>query len=278
MVQTTLALNALMGLATVLLYLFVARVIAQRPTTTADANKAKRSFLLWWIALAVSSGIGALQQLLASVGVLDVGVHATITFFVLPGIMLALAGLLQYIVYIHTGSLRWHTFIMAAHVALALVFFGLVAYLRPESVTAGDWSMEIQYEREAPKWLSWFALASIILPVVLASAAYFTLAFRTNDRMARFRIFTVSGAFLLWFGSAGVAGIAGWSNWYWWPLVSRGIGLASTLLILFAFRPGHRIEERMRENEDPAAGFGNGGPRTWRLAYVRRARRALSRG
>jgi hypothetical protein len=277
MVQTTLAINAGLGLATALLYAYVARIIAARPTTTPDATKAKRAFVLWWGALAVTSGIGAAQQLLAAVGLVDIGVHATLAFFSLPPLMLALAGLLQYLVYIHTGSLRWHHWILAAHLALALVYFALVAWLRPLSVTASDWTVTMDYERESPGWLTPFALVTIIVPVLLASAAYFTLAFRTKDRLARFRIFTVSGAFLLWFGSSGLAGVVGWNDWYWWPLVARGIGLVSTLMILFAYRPGRRIEDRLRESDETASYGGPGGPGTLRLAFARRARRAAQR-
>ncbi|HUR68369.1 MAG TPA: hypothetical protein VM370_03925 [Candidatus Thermoplasmatota archaeon] len=266
--QTTLALNATLGLATAGLYAVVAWIIARRSTTSEDAAKARRSFVLWWAALAVTSGLGSLGQFLAGIGVVAVSVHTTLAYLTLPLILLALAGLLQYLIYIHTGSMRWHRLILSAHLALAASFFALMTWLRPTAVKRGDWSVTIDYAREAPAWVAPLAIASILVPVLVASFAYFTLAFRTPDRFARFRILTVSGAFLLWFGSSGVAAILRWNTWYWWPLAARGIGLVATLLILFAYHPPRRIEERLRSQEAKELTYGPGGPGGWRLSYL----------
>lgn len=273
----TLALNATLGLATALLYLAVGTTLAQRATTSDEVAKARRSFVTWWVALAATTGLGSFQQLLAGFGLVDLRIHVATSIVTIPLLMVALAGLLQYLVYVHTGSHRWRNAILYAHLAVAASYLVIIAWLRPVRVEVTDWSAPIRYAVDPlPAWFTAYAIATIIIPVLVASFAYFTLAFRTRAKLARFRIFTVSGAFLFWFGSGIVAFAARWSlpadegGWYWWPLAARAIAFASTLVILFAYRPPKTLEDRLRRLDEEATLRGGGGSSTLRLAYARR--------
>lgn len=243
--KPTLLADAALALALAALYAYVARVVRDRPTTSRDADRAKGAFVTWWVGLAGLTLVGALRSVLGGLDVLHVGLHAALSYLTLPLLVAALWGLLDYLLYIYTGSPRWRGVTMAAHAALGVFFVALVAWMGPRSVTASDWTVGLAYARPLEGPLLVLALGLILVPTLLAAGAYLTLAFRVKDRTARYRIAMVSGAFLLWFGSAAVASAFRWSDWYWWPLAARGVALLATLLILAAYRPPRAVREAL---------------------------------
>ncbi|HWH09341.1 MAG TPA: hypothetical protein VNX21_09080 [Candidatus Thermoplasmatota archaeon] len=251
--KPTLLVDAALALAIALLYARVGLQMQRRLATTRDGARALRSFALWWHALAALTALGALRSLLGGLDVLHRAPHATLTFLGVLLLPAALAGLVDYLAYIYAGTPRWRRPIYAAHAAMAAFFLGLVVWMHPIGVAARDWSVPIQYENQLGGPLLALALALVLAPVLAGSAAYLTLAFRVRDPTARFRIVTVSGAFLAWFGSAALANALGWSQWYWWPLVARGIALGATLLILLAYNPPRALRTRMERRGDGGA-------------------------
>lgn len=244
--KPTLLADAALALALAALYAYVARVVRDRPTTSRDADRAKGAFVTWWVCLAGLTLVGGVRSALGGLDVLHVGVHAALSYLTLPLLVAALWGLVDYLLYIYTGSARWRGVTMAAHAALGVFFLGLVAWMGPRGVTASDWSVTMEHARPLQGALLGVALALILLPTLLAAGAYLTLAFRVRDRTARYRIAMVSGAFLLWFGSAAVASALGGARWwYWWPLAARGVALFATLLILAAYRPPRAVRDAL---------------------------------
>ena len=254
MTTPTLLLDAALAATLAGLYVFVGGSFSRRPVSTPEALVARRAFTVWWFALAALTLLGAARDLLAGMDVLDLGVHATLAYLSVPPLAAALAGLVYYLLFLHTGASRWLRPTLVAHVALGLFFLGLVAWMRPQGVQVDDWEARIVYANALTGPLLGLVLVLILVPVLAAASAYLGLAFRVDDRTARARIFTVSGAFLLWFGSAGLASAMGWTEWYWWPLVARGIALVSTLLILVAYQPSFPWGARAATRTDPPSG------------------------
>lgn len=239
--RATLALDAALALALSVLYAYVGNLVLARRASSADAERALRSFGAWWYGLALVTAIGGLREIIAAAGMLERPPHAFLTYATLVPLVLALWGLFDYLVYVHTGSTRWRSAILLGHVALSAFLFGLVVYLHPLGATVSDWSAPIVFENGLEGPVLYVTLAALLGPVIAASLAYLGLAFRTSDRAARRRIFTVSGAFLLWFGTAALGAALGWDRTFWWPPTANAIALAATLVVLAAFRrvPSH---------------------------------------
>lgn len=267
--RLTLLADAVLALGMMLVYVSVARIVAKRPSTSSASQRALRSFTAWWLGLALVTGAGGARNALAAVGIVERDAHIAVTLLSLPLLVGALGGLLSYLVYLHTGNPRWHAWIVGGHVLLGVFFLGLVVWMSPQAVVVHDWSAPFVYEREPPSAVLVVAMMLILVPVLLASMAYFLLIFRTDDRMARYRIATVSGAFLFWFGTAGLAALVQANEWYWWPLVSRGIALVATLCVLAAYRPPRKIRERLALDDRAEARLTVSGDGNWRAAWTR---------
>lgn len=244
-VSWTLALDSLFVLATAFVYAYVGTIVRSRPVTETGARTAIRWFAAWWYGLAALSALGGVRSGLAALGVLDLGVHVALSYGTVIPLVGALAGLLGYLLYIYTGSSRVFLPVAAVHVLLGAWFFYLAGWLGPERVTTTDWSVTIENSRELSGPLLDFLLLAILGPVLFAAVMYATLAFRAPDRTTRYRILVVSGAFVLWFGSAAVASVTGLARWYWWPLASRFIALVATGMVLMAFRPPGTIRRAL---------------------------------
>lgn len=251
----TLLVDALFALSLALLYGYVARLMARRPTSTPEAASALRSFVVWWAGLGATTLLGGLRSALAGLDVLNRGLHAALLYLTIPALVAALWGLVDYLVYVHTGDRRWRLPILVGHALMGVFIFMVTVWMHPLGVRAEPWSVPFDYEHALGGPLLALVLLLILAPTLAASLGYLALAFRTRDPTARFRIVTVSSAFLLWFGSAALASVAGWGEASWWPLASRAIALGATLLVLFAYQPPARLrahlERRALETPPP---------------------------
>lgn len=267
----TLAIDAGLALATSALYAYVGRLTLSRPAGEPDGRLAIRLFAVWWFGLAVVTVVGAGRALLAAAGILDLPLHTALGFGALLPLVAALWGLLYYLLYIYTGNRRFFWPVTVAHAAILVYFTYLTLWLRPTGVVVSDWSVTTSNANELAGPALGFALFLILGPVLIAALGYGSLIFRTTDPTTRYRVGMVSGAFLLWFGSAGLAVATGLGlpveqgGWYWWPLAARAIGLFSTLLILGAYRPPGFVQRRLGvapvPRTDPPRGPGDLGAR-----------------
>ena len=256
MAIATLLLDAVLALATAGLFAYVGAVVRRRPTSSADAQGALRAFATWWWGLATLTALGALRNLLAAGGVLDVGLHRGMTYLTLVPLAAALWGLVAYLVYVQTGSTRWRVPILVLHAAIGAYFVLLIAWLHPIGVAVGDWRVTMEYEQTLGGPLLAGTLIALLGPTLVSAALYFALFFRVRDPVARYRIGMVAGAILVWFGSSALATTLGWGEWYWWPLVSRAISMGGALVVLLAYRPPRAVRasleaRRARLSSDP---------------------------
>lgn len=240
----TLLLDATLATATSLLYLHVGMLTLRRPANEAAGRHALRLFALWWFGLAAVTLLGVAQTGLAAMGRLDNATYRAMTaLYVLP-LVAIFWGLVSYLGYIYTGSPKVFRPVALFHAAVLAYLLYVVAGLEPRSITMGTWRMEVDHGDRLGPGVTRTILALILLPALAAALGYASLYFRTRDRSARFRIAMVSGAFLVWLGSAGVAALTSLARWEYWPPTSRTIALLSTLMVLAAYRPPRWARER----------------------------------
>jgi hypothetical protein len=240
----TLTLDAAFATVTAALFSYVGWITGARRVDAADGRRATRRFAVWWFGLAAVTLAGALNEALAAAGDVDVQTHRVLGDLAILPLVLALWGLVSYLAYIYAGSRKVFAPVTAFHVLVLGLLAGLVAYLTPTGLTTNDWGVQVQYEQTVSGPLLALVILVILVPALAAAALYGTLYFRTTDRTARYRIGMTSGAFLLWFGVAALATPTGLSGWYWYPLVSRAVGLVATLMVILAYRPPRALRER----------------------------------
>lgn len=237
MPATTLTVAGLLTLASALLYASVGALMLRRPASDADTRLALSLFGVWWIGLAVSSGVGAARSLLAAADVTDLNLHWALSIVSLVAVVVALWGLVYYLLFVYLGK-RWILApVTVFHAALLVWFLWLTLALEPTAVKVNTWNVGMDYARPASAGVSTAALVLILAPALVAAFGYGSLFFQTDDRTARYRVAMVAGAFLLWFGSSAIATPIGWTTWYWWPLVAQVIALLATLMVLAAYVP-----------------------------------------
>lgn len=275
MTAVTLGFDAAFALATAMLYTFVGALTLRREASDADGHRALRLFALWWFGLATVTLVGAVRSTLGALGILDLPVHLALTYLTIPPLVALLAGLLYYLLYIHTGNARLLGPVLLYHAVLLVVVVYLVVWQEPLFVQANAWNVTTENARELSGPLVALAIAALLGPVLMASIAYGSLYFRAHERTARYRIATVAGAFTLWFGSSAVAAITGFNEWYWWPVASRVVALVSTVIILLAYKPPRAFREKygiepVRLRHEPSGDtMRRALPVTWKLAVAR---------
>lgn len=243
MASTLLVADAALTTITALLYAYVGLITLRRATSDDDGRRAVRLFAIWWLGLAALTVAGVVRIALYVAGVTDLTTHLLITNASVLLLVAVLWGLVSYLAYIYLGTRRVFLPVTLFHVAL-LGFLAYVVLSREATgVTLTATGARIDYATEFSKGVSITLILGIILPAFIAAVGYATLYFRTADRTARYRIAMVSGAFLLWFGSAGVAGILELGKLEYWPIVSRVIGLVATLMVLAAYKPPRMVQE-----------------------------------
>lgn len=246
MSQATLAAAAAFSVVSALVYFQVARVVAMR-SVSADASLAATGFRLWWAALAGSTLLGSLDELIAVFGEPPLGLLIAVGHISLALTCVALWGLLYYLLYLFTGRRRLWMPLAAFYAVYFFVLFGWLLGADATGVEVGRWSVDVSYAKDLADSVLWLpVLAFLLLPQILGSIAYFTLYWRVEERSQKFRVAVVSWSIIIWFGSAGVASLSEFGQEDLWQVTSRFIGLAAAGAILAAYRPPALLRRTLR--------------------------------
>lgn len=213
-------------------FLLVGRTI-QRREVSPRMRIGQAAFVVWWYSLALVTVGG----LLANLPVLH-GLEAflTLTVLLLLVLNIGLCGLLFYLVFLFTErrSLLVPMAVGYAGFFLFLAWFILAG--QPTGIETTQWGPKLIYAEpidDGP--LAYLALALLIGPQVIASLAYLSLYWKTDDPLLRRRILLVSLSIFAWFGSSLVGTGVDVSQSDWWRLTSRLIGLAAAATIYYAY-------------------------------------------
>lgn len=227
-----------------LVYAVVGRRVARRKVE-GEAGMAWVLFSVWWYALAGLTLIQGLLALAGAVGVTDLSVHLALTHAVLLVLCVALFALAYYLLYLFTGkrSLLWP--LAAAYGGYYLFLEYIVAAAQPIGVQVRTWTVNLQYTHDlAGTPVSRVLGLLLFVPIIIGAIAYFSLYFKVQDPTQKYRIKVIAWSIILWFGSSLVASNVGLNDFYWWPLISRGIGVAAALGVYAAFSPPQWVQRR----------------------------------
>jgi hypothetical protein len=222
----------LLSVASAALFILVGRTVQQRPVSP-DARIARGSFVAWWYALGAVSLVGAVMEMPGFP--LDLRLFVGVTILLLFVICVALAGLVQYLVFLYTNR----TILPALAVGYGAFFLLLLLYIwasDPSSVEPTRWGPELEFANEIDSGpLYWTVLVLMLVPPLLSAGAYLSLYRVATDRILKRRILLVSLSLIIWFGSSLIGATPGTQDADWWKLSSKLIALAAAGTILYAY-------------------------------------------
>lgn len=230
--------------ATGLVYLYVGYRLAKRRVE--GPNKLAASlFATWWLVLGGLQIVALGQRIAASLGVLDVAFHVTITEITFLALCVALWALLYYLVFVLTGARRAMLPITVFYAGFYIWILYLIVSLQPTGATLSETgSVTLAYASEPAPWVVGVLLALLLGPVLVAAVGYFRLFFRVEGTTQRYRIGLIAVTLLGWFGSSAIASAAGVSRNAYWAPVSSLLGLAAAVAIYFAYQPPAPLRRR----------------------------------
>ena len=240
------ALSAMAGLA----YAYVGRIIYTRSTSEAS-KPAIRAFALWWSALALITMVGVARDVALASGYADRDLLKTFAHLTIPPLVLGLWGLFYYLGNIFVGARRllWPSVILYA--AMYVLFVFVTVAQEPTGVTLRTWDVQVQYADQPTGWAMIGIVVLLIVPILVAVAAYASLAFRLERGEQRLRVILVSLAFLVWFGGSLLAVALGLTRVEWWGLAAKLLSLGSALLVGLAYHPPQRLRRRVGMGHEP---------------------------
>ncbi|HVL47662.1 MAG TPA: hypothetical protein VM889_03810 [Candidatus Thermoplasmatota archaeon] len=229
--------SAALACLTAALYAYIGRVVSERPAE-GNAQTAIRAFALWWFALAVSTFIGGARTFLVVMGVHDLVFHEALGFIAILPLVMSLWGLMSYLLFIYTGSLKPAWTLALVYSVIYAYFVYLFVWLNPVDVRIGAGASAVLVNTNTLDSAAVaFVVAVLVLPIVIGAIAYGSLYWKTQEPIQRFRIATISLGILAWFLSPAFGSAAALQNAAWWIIFTRIVAIAIPLTILVALRP-----------------------------------------
>jgi hypothetical protein len=243
-IQTTLLFGAFFALIVAITYGYIGWWLSKRVVSSAEARLAWQAFTIWWYALAATTLIRGIQNLLGAFGWTDLAWFTTASYVNLLVTCIALWGLLYYLIYLFTGNSRSLTPLTIFYMIYYVLLVYYITASIPTDVEISRWNTALVYRNSLTGPLFVMIVALLLLPQIIGGLAYFTLYFRVSDTTQRYRVLLVSWSIIIWFLSPLFALAGGLSQQDWWQLVSRLIGVGAALVILMAYLPPNWVKQR----------------------------------
>ncbi|HUR61599.1 MAG TPA: hypothetical protein VM286_04465 [Candidatus Thermoplasmatota archaeon] len=264
MSEASLTLSALSAVLAGAVYAYVGLRISRR-RVSGEARTAQVLFCFFWFALAGSSLLRAFQLALYMNGHLAIWLYSGLGQVAVLAIVVALVGLLYYLLYLYTGTNRIAIPLIVYGLVLYATFQALIAWYGPPPALGDDgWAIQRLPEVKLQPAAGLLFVAFFLGPQLAAAVAYALLYRKAREPTQRYRIAMVSGGFFVWFGSTFVATGLGLQGRLW-QVFSLMLSLAAAMVILLAYLPppGWRrrwglrsIDEEARGPVAPMAGAG----------------------
>lgn len=235
MVEATLVVAALATLAVSATYGFVGLRLARDARLVSAPGRALAYFAGWWLATSLNQLLGGALYFMAAFGQLDLSLHVSYVFVQRLLLSLSLVGLMQYLLYLHTGrEWVWHLAVFYGVYYVSQVY--LVLSRDPIGVASFGWRTDLVYaSTAAPIWE--LAGLMIIVPPILGALALVRVYRRVEGRTRRFRVAMLAGGFVVWWLTAIVAGQRYMLELASVQIVNRVVGIVVAVGILLAYQP-----------------------------------------
>lgn len=244
--QFTAASGAVVGL----LYLYTGGRLLGR-NVSVEARGALQSFSLWWLAIGASSLLGALQIWLYLSDKLPIWIYAANTQVAIMLIVAALYGLLDYLVYLYTGTAKWRMPLAVLYFVVWVLLVGLIERAgTPDRLTDNGWNIVAEPQLQLGGVATIIFVLFLLGPQLAGAIGYARLYKKVETRTSRYRIVLVAGSIIVWFGSSLIASALGaasdvdLSTLAAWQIGSRMIGIAAALALYFAYFPPHWVRQK----------------------------------
>jgi hypothetical protein len=212
-------------------FILVGRTIQKRDVSQ-RMRVGQDAFVVWWYALAFTTILGAVGNLLN----LSFGPFLLMTVLALFVLCVGLCGLLFYLVFLFTErrSLLMPMIIGYAGFFVFLLWFILSGH--PDGLERTAWGTTLHYADPIDSGPAFVAAIILLLgPQVTAAIGYLSLYWKVDDPLLRRRILLVSLSILAWFGSSLIGTGLDAAESDWWGLTSRLIGLVAAGTIYYAY-------------------------------------------
>lgn len=239
---------ALLSLASAGLYLAIGRHAA-RSSFTPEGQSGARLFRFWWWGLGAMSALTGAQGLLAAfwndapwIGL----AAATTQFLYVLGACASLWGLMCYLWFLYTGSLRATPFFAFFYGLVYVAAGASLAWQRVSGFEPYEYAVGIRYAMPLPDSGLIYSLfySLLLLPQILVAVLYLALYRRVGDRQARLRVVLVSASLLVLLVLTYAAGASGHSFDAWWLSAQQALVLLTSAGVLLAHRPPRWLRER----------------------------------
>jgi hypothetical protein len=211
--------------------------VLTRRAAPEKGRAARIMFCLFWYSAAVIFACQGLQNLAAGLGAPSFGLVSALDQATTPFYCLAAAGLLYYSLFLVTGRERLLFPILGYYLVLFVALRWRIEDARRLGVVTGDWFVGFEYASplQGPVYTALVAL--VALPLLVAIVAYATLYFRVDDRAAKYRILLTTLGLFVWILTEALAYTSGFASTTAGEVTRRLVALASTVIVLFAYRP-----------------------------------------
>lgn len=245
--------SAAMNLLQAALWLYVATMLARRPVPD-SSRLPSRLFASWWLALGLHSLLLASLALAGAFGVRSGTLVVAAIYVGAVLLPMMFFGLLAYLLYIYTGSIRLVRGLAALYGVQLVGFLALIASFEPQGIRVGrGWNPGADYGDPPARAGNIAIAAGFVLPPLIASMAYLRLYSRVDDATRRWRIALVGGAIFVWFlGLLLQPVVAGTAAHF----TVRLLGILAALAVIFAYEPPKGVAARYgvhRLDEEPVA-------------------------
>lgn len=253
MTSTTLAASAvLLGLAA-LAFARVGYVVRRRPTHDVDRG-ALRAFTRWWLGGAAVLGFLALRTALGAAGVTSPTVYVGLQYAVALPLAVAVASLLDYLVYLLTGR--------RLRVPIYAVYAGFFAMAWAHYLTT-SWAVEVNLWNVgnvpigAPgpvRGIFQVAYGPLLAgPPLLASVAYSVIALRLREPGPRRRAALLAAGLLQVFAVLLAGFLLGLFQQPWFPPVYEASAALTGVLGVLAYESPWGRDAGQEESRGPQA-------------------------
>ncbi|HUR68248.1 MAG TPA: hypothetical protein VM370_03310 [Candidatus Thermoplasmatota archaeon] len=240
--------RGLVTLLTGVLYVGVGRVILSRDLAD-DARTANHLFATWWIGLAILYLASAPLTIAGALGFRSYPLTLAFIQAALVALCIAVWGILGFLLYVYRGNHRWLVPTAMFYGALAFGLLFLVSWMEPTGFESGV-GTSLAFTRKLGASGSVLIGLAFSVPIFAAALAYASLLFRVTERLPRYRIAMVSGAFAIQFGWSIVRSVTGLSRRF--PdskvllVANQVLAIAVPLVILMAYRPPTWVAKRLQ--------------------------------
>ncbi|MEA3200999.1 MAG: hypothetical protein QOE90_2427 [Thermoplasmata archaeon] len=201
-----------------------------------------RVFRFWWWGLAGLALMTGLQGLFATLAGdaswVPVAAASTQFLYVL-GACTALCGLMTYLWFLYTGSLRASPFLALFYGLVYVAGAASMAHQRVIGFAAYDYAVTVRYANPLPNGGVVYGVfySLLLLPQILVAGLYLALYRRVGDREARVRVVLASASLLLLLVVTYAVGVTGHALDLWWLSGQQALTLLTSAGVLLAHRP-----------------------------------------